>query len=98
MSLERQNEKGKPQGKSHERLRRVEFEVAGELGHDLDRDGCDRLKGFSVRSAAAPAASTTIMVSPMARDAASRIAPTTPGSAAGKTTRLMVSDWVAPRP
>jgi hypothetical protein len=48
--------------------------------------------------AAAPAASTTIMVSPMAREAASKTAPTIPGNAAGRITCLMVSDLVAPRP
>ena len=55
-------------------------------------------KGFIDRRAAAPAPSTTIIVSPMARDAAKRIAPTMPGRAAGKITRRMVSDWVAPKP
>ena len=54
--------------------------------------------GLSVRFAAMPAASTTIMVSPMAREAASSTAPTIPGSAAGSTTRRMVSDCVAPSP
>ena len=39
---------------------------------------------------------TTIMVSPMAREMASMKAETMPGSAAGSTTRLMVSDLVAP--
>ena len=54
--------------------------------------------GLSDSRAAAPAPSTTIIVSPMARDAASRTAPTMPGSAAGMTTCLIVSDLVAPRP
>ena len=44
-----------------------------------------------------PAAMTTIMVSPMARDTASSTPPTMPGRAAGKMTRRMVSDWVAPK-
>ena len=54
--------------------------------------------GLSDSRAAAPAPRTTIIVSPMAREAASRMAPTMPGSAAGMITRLIVSDWVAPRP
>ena len=53
--------------------------------------------GLAVRLAASPAAITTIMVSPMARETASRIPPMMPGSAAGKITFFMVSDWVAPR-
>ena len=55
-------------------------------------------RGFAVRFAASPAAITTIMVSPIARDTASRMLPTIPGSAAGSTTRRTVSDFVAPRP
>ena len=46
----------------------------------------------------APAARTTIMVSPMARDAAKTMAPTMPGRAAGKITLVTVSAGVAPRP
>ena len=52
--------------------------------------------GLAVRLAARPAAITTIMVSPMARETASRTPPTMPGSAAGSTTCRMVSDRVAP--
>jgi hypothetical protein len=51
---------------------------------------------LKLRRADSPAAITTIMVSPMARDAASSTPPTMPGSAAGITTRLMVSERVAP--
>ena len=54
--------------------------------------------GFRLSRAAAPAPSTTIIVSPMAREAASRMAPTIPGRAAGSTTCRMVSDCVAPSP
>ena len=49
-----------------------------------------------MRFAASPAAITTIMVSPTAREIASMNADTMPGSAAGSTTRLIVSDLVAP--
>ena len=52
--------------------------------------------GFAVNFAASPAAITTIIVSPIARDIASIIPPTIPGSAAGITTFRMVSDCVAP--
>ena len=45
-----------------------------------------------------PAAITTIMVSPIARDTASRMPPTMPGSAAGRSTLRMVSFMVAPMP
>ena len=45
-----------------------------------------------------PAASTTIMVSPIARDAANKNAPIMPGKAAGITTWRIVSDFVAPKP
>ena len=55
-------------------------------------------KGFRLSLAAAPAPITTIIVSPIARLAASRIAPTMPGRAAGMTTLRTVSDGVAPRP
>ena len=48
--------------------------------------------------AATPAASTTIIVSPMAREAVISSAPTMPGRAAGRMTRLTVSERVAPRP
>jgi hypothetical protein len=54
--------------------------------------------GLARRTGLLPAASTTIMVSPMARLTARRKAPTMPGSAAGSSTRRMVSDCVAPRP
>ncbi len=53
-------------------------------------------KGLKVRFAAIPAAITTIIVSPMARETASNIAPTIPGRAAGKTIFFTVSDFVAP--
>ena len=43
-----------------------------------------------------PAAITTIMVSPMARERASKNAPTIPGKAEGKITFFIVSDCVAP--
>jgi hypothetical protein len=46
--------------------------------------------------AARPAAITTIMVSPIARDTASSTPPTIPGSAARMTTCLIVSERVAP--
>ncbi len=52
--------------------------------------------GFHVRLGMSPAAMTTIMVSPTARDTASSTADTTPGRAAGSTTLRMVSDVVAP--
>ena len=39
---------------------------------------------------------TTIMVSPMARETASRTPPTMPGSAAGRITLRIVSERVAP--
>ena len=52
--------------------------------------------GLMVRLAARPAAITTIMVSPIARETASSTAPTMPGSAPGNTTWRMVSDLVAP--
>ena len=54
--------------------------------------------GLPRRIGLLPAASTTIMVSPTARLMARRNAPTMPGSAAGNSTRTMVSDFVAPRP
>ncbi len=41
---------------------------------------------------------TTIIVSPIARDTASRMPPTMPGSAAGSMTRVMVSERVEPSP
>ena len=52
--------------------------------------------GLKVRLAARPAAMVTIMVSPIARDTASSSAPAMPGRAAGSSTRLTVSDLVAP--
>ena len=52
--------------------------------------------GFIVRLAAKPAAITTIIVSPIALDTANRIEPIIPGKAAGITTFLIVSDFVAP--
>ena len=53
--------------------------------------------GFSVRLGSRPAAMTTIMVSPSARETPSSAAETMPGSAAGSSTCLMVSDLVVPR-
>ncbi|MCY1309541.1 hypothetical protein D9M70_596460 [compost metagenome] len=55
-------------------------------------------KGLICMRAATPAASTTIIVSPTARDAVRSSAPTMPGSAAGRITFLTVSERVAPRP
>jgi hypothetical protein len=54
--------------------------------------------GLAVRFAASPAAMTTIIVSPIARETASSTAPTMPGNAAGKTTLRIVSERVAPKP
>ena len=48
------------------------------------------------RLACPPAASTTIMVSPMAREVASRKPPMMPGRAAGISTRRIVSDLLPP--
>jgi hypothetical protein len=53
--------------------------------------------GLAVMLAASPAAMTTIMVSPSAREKARIAAATMPGSAAGSTTRRIVSARVAPR-
>jgi hypothetical protein len=52
--------------------------------------------GFKVKLAARPAAITTIIVSPIALETARSTDPTIPGRAAGKTTLLIVSDFVAP--
>ena len=52
--------------------------------------------GLALRFAAAPAAITTIMVSPIARLIASMTPATMPGSAAGTSTRRIVSLVVAP--
>ena len=52
--------------------------------------------GLIVKFAAKPAAITTIIVSPIALDTANKTEPTIPGSAAGITTFLIVSDLVAP--
>ena len=41
---------------------------------------------------------TTIIVSPMARDTASRMPPTMPGSAAGRMTFFIASERVEPSP
>ena len=54
--------------------------------------------GFTVRLADNPAAITTIIVSPIALDIASKKPPTIPGNAAGKTTFLITSDSVEPSP
>ena len=51
-----------------------------------------------VSFAESPAAITTIIVSPIALDAANKTPPTIPGSAAGKITFFIVSDLVAPKP
>ena len=48
-------------------------------------------KGLPVRLGAVPAATTTIIVSPIALDIANKNAPTIPGKAAGKITFLIVS-------
>ena len=71
------------------------------LGHppttyNLNRHRCNRLNGLAVKFAATPATITTIIVSPMARDIASKIALTIPGKAAGRITCLIVSACVAP--
>src|SRR5699024_519576 len=55
-------------------------------------------KGLPCNCGLLPAASTTIMVSPMARLVASNNAPTITGKAAGNTTWRIVSEWVAPNP
>ena len=52
--------------------------------------------GLARRTGLLPAARTTIMVSPIARLTARRKAPTIPGSAAGRSTRRMPSEGVAP--
>jgi hypothetical protein len=52
--------------------------------------------GLAVSRAVAPAAMTTIIVSPMARLTASITPATIPGSAAGISTRRIVSEVVAP--
>jgi hypothetical protein len=54
--------------------------------------------GFAVKFAARPAAITTIMVSPIARETASRMPPTIPGNAAGRITFIIVSERVEPSP
>ena len=59
------------------------------------QDGERRIK-VARQGAAAPAAITTIMVSPIARLIASITPATMPGSAAGTNTLRMVSDVVAP--
>ena len=53
-------------------------------------------KGLAVKFAAIPAAITTIIVSPIARETARRIAPIIPGKAAGSIIFFTVSDLVAP--
>ena len=52
--------------------------------------------GFAVKLAANPAAITTIIVSPIAREAAKRRLPEMPGIAAGSITFLIVSLFVEP--
>ena len=54
-------------------------------------------KGLNVSDAMMPAAMTTIMVSPMARLAASRTPLMMPGNAEGRRTLVIVSPLVAPR-
>ncbi len=44
LSIERDDEKGEPEREGNQRLRAVEFEVAGKLANDLDGDGRDRLE------------------------------------------------------
>ena len=55
-------------------------------------------KGLAVKLAAVPAATTTIIVSPIALEIASKKAPTIPGSAAGKITFFIVSALLEPIP
>ena len=55
-------------------------------------------KGLAVNLADKPAAITTIIVSPIARDIANIKEATMPGRAAGIITFLIVSDLVAPTP
>jgi hypothetical protein len=54
--------------------------------------------GLPVKLAATPAARTTIIVSPMAREAVRRMAPTMPGRRPAGSPCLIVSERVAPRP
>ena len=69
----------------------LHVEITIDRDHPVGRDDA-----AGVRDVVVEAAMTTIMVSPMARETASRIPPMMPGSAAGKITFFMVSDWVAP--
>src|SRR5690606_18693297 len=54
-------------------------------------------RGLRVRFGVAPAASVTIIVSPMARESAKINDATIPESAAGTTTRVATSNLVEPR-
>ena len=55
-------------------------------------------RGSSVRLGSSPAATSTIMVSPIAREHPSTIAATMPDSAAGNTTRTATCKREAPSP
>ena len=57
---------------------------------------CMLSRGSSVRRGVAPAAIVTSIVSPIARDSPSISAATMPESAAGVTTRVATSNFVAP--
>ena len=83
LRIEGDDKQQQAQGKGGQCLGAVELLVADQQGDDLDGDRGDRLKGLTVRFAARPAAMTTIIVSPIARDTASRMPPTIPGRAAG---------------
>ena len=54
--------------------------------------------GFAVKFGAVPAATTTIIVSPIALETPNKKAPTIPGNAAGRMTLLIVSALFAPMP
>ena len=82
------DEEGEAEGEGDQRLGRVEVGVAGQLADDLDGDGGHRLERVERQPRRSAGASTTIIVSPMAREAASRMAPTMPGSAAGSDDAL----------
>ena len=56
------------------------------------------VSGFKVICGRIPAASTTAIVSPIARLTARMNDATTPDSPAGKTTRVETSNFVAPSP
>ena len=62
-------------------------DLAGRGGRDVRRHRLDDWSGSKVRFGVLPAARTTIIVSPTAREIARTIEATIPESAAGKTTR-----------